>query len=98
MTFISDDEILVADKDNQRIQQFNVQTGNFVNSFGRWGTGYGEFKYPVSVRMNGRGHVIVVDFGNNRVQVLTKDGVHVMKFGDIRPVKLNGPVDCMHLL
>ena len=96
VTFISDDEILVADKDNQRIQQFNVHSGNFVNVFGRFGTGYGEFKYPVSVRMNGREHVIVVDFGNNRVQVLTKDGVHVMKFGDIGPVKLNGPVDCIY--
>ena len=96
VTFISDDEILVADKDNQRIQQFNVHSGTLVNVFGQLGTGYGEFKCPVSVRMNGRGHVIVVDYGNNCVRVLTKDGVHVMRFGDTGPVKLDCPVDCIY--
>ena len=44
ITFLNDDEILVADDGNHPIQQFNVQTGNFVKSFGRKGTGDGEFK------------------------------------------------------
>ena len=39
ITYLNDDEILVADELNHRIQQFNVQTGNFVKSFGKKGTG-----------------------------------------------------------
>ena len=36
VTFINDDEILVAEQFNHRVQQLNVQSAqNFVNSFGR---------------------------------------------------------------
>ena len=38
VTYLNDDNILVADQLNHRIQQFNVQTGNFVKSFGKKGT------------------------------------------------------------
>ena len=38
VTFLNDDELLVIDDNNDRIQQFNVQTGNFVKSFGKEGT------------------------------------------------------------
>ena len=38
--YLNDDNILVADEVNHRIQQFNVQTGNFVKSFGKKGTGW----------------------------------------------------------
>lgn len=46
ITFINDDEILVGDElnDYHCIQQFNIKTGNFVKSFGKKGTGAGEFK------------------------------------------------------
>ncbi|KAL9955954.1 hypothetical protein ACROYT_G037361 [Oculina patagonica] len=42
ITYLNDDEILVADELNNCIQQFNVQTGNFVKSFGKHGAGEGE--------------------------------------------------------
>ena len=35
VAFLNGDEILVADECNHRIQQLNVQTGNFVKSFGK---------------------------------------------------------------
>ena len=35
VTYLNDDNILVADQLNHRIQQFNVQTGNSVKSFGK---------------------------------------------------------------
>ena len=35
VTFFNDDEILVADECNHRIQQWNVQTGNFMKNFGK---------------------------------------------------------------
>ena len=37
VTYLNDDNILVADQLNHRIQQFNVQTGNFVKALERKG-------------------------------------------------------------
>jgi len=84
----------VADELNHRIQQFNVQSGKFVKSFGKEGTGDGEFMNPSSVCMDDKGHVVVTEFGNNRIQVLTKDGVPVFKFGDRKPT-LDHPFGCV---
>ena len=96
LTYLNDDEILVADELNHRIHQFNVQTGNFVKSFGKRGTGEGELKNPVSVCMDGEGHVIVADCLNNRIQFLTKDDKPVLKFGDSGSEKLNRPTGCIY--
>ena len=74
VTYLNDDNILVADQLNHRIQQFNVQTGNSVKSFGKKGTKDGEFHDPVSVCVDEEGRVIVADFYNNRIQVLSQDG------------------------
>lgn len=51
-----------------------------MNSFGRYGAGYGEFKNPASVCTDGEAQIIVVDFNNYRVQVLTRDGVTTLEF------------------
>ncbi|XP_078346145.1 E3 ubiquitin-protein ligase TRIM45-like [Oculina patagonica] len=96
VTYLNNDEILVADDCNHRIQQFNVQAGNFVKSFGKQGTGEGEFQNPESVCMDGEGHVVVADYNNNRIQVLTKDGEPVFEFGDSGTGKLNLPTGCIY--
>ena len=94
--FINDDEILVADQLNHRVQQFNVHSAqNFVHSFGRQGTGDGNFKNPVGVCMDDEGRIIVADYNNHRVQVLLRDGVTMLKFGDSGPEKLNRPMSCV---
>ena len=73
VTSINDDEILVADQLNHRVQQFNVQSAhNFVNSFGQEGTGDGNFKNPASVCVDDEGRIIVSEYINSRVQVLTR--------------------------
>ena len=96
VTFINDDEILVAEQENNRVQQFNLHSEqNFVNSFGRYGNGDGNFKNPVSVCMDDERRIIVSDFNNHRVQVLTRDGAPMFKFGDGGPKKLNNPVGCV---
>ena len=66
-----------------------------VKTFGKQGTGEGEFHNPVSVCMDGEGRVVVADFYNNRIQVLTKDGEPLFKFGDSGPEKLNRPTGCI---
>ena len=96
VTFINDDEILVADELNHRVQQFNVHSAqNFVNSFGRNGNGDGNFHYPTTVCMDDERRIIVCDFKNHRVQVLTRDGAPMSIFGDSGPEKLNNPVGCV---
>ena len=95
VTFVNEDEILVIDVSNHRIQQFNVHSGNFINSFGRFGYECGQFNTPRSVCMDCKGHIIVTDF-SHRVQVLTKDGVPILKFGDSGPEKLHFPVGCAY--
>ena len=96
MTFLNDDQLLVVDDFNGRIQQFNVQTGNFVKSFGKEGTGDGEFKRPEGIFIDNEGRVIVTDYGNDRIQVLDKDGKLMVKFGDDDPGKLNQPSGCIY--
>ena len=96
ITYLNDDNILVVDQLNHRIQQFNVQTGNYVKRFGKKGTRDGEFENPVSVCVDEEGRVIVADFYNNRIQVLSQDGEPLFKFGDSGPEILNNPTACIY--
>ena len=96
VTYLNDDNILVADQLNHRIQQFNVQTGNFVKSFGKIGTRNGEFRNPVSVCVDDKERVIVADCFNHRVQVLSQDGEPLLKFGDSGLENLNHPLGCIY--
>ena len=96
LRFVNDDELLVVDDRNGRIQQFNVQTGNFLKSFRKRGTGDGEFTGPEGIFINDEGHVIVTDCSDKRIQVLDKDGKFMYKIGDNGPGKLNLPSGCIH--
>ena len=92
--FINDDEVLVVDSENHRLQQFNVKTGNSVKSFGKQGTGAGEFNFPTGVCMNDSGNIVVTDLCNERVQVLTEDGEHVLTIGENG--ELDRPIECVY--
>ena len=65
-------------------------------SFGKEGTKNGEFQHPLSVCVDDRGRVIVADCRNNRVQVLSQDGVLLFQFGESGPEKLNKPSQCTY--
>ena len=94
VTFVTDDEILVADMLNQRIRLFNVHTGDDVKDFGEMGAAEGEIQNPVGVFGGGEGRVVVADGFNNRMQVFTKDGEPVLSFGESGSGKLNCPTGC----
>ena len=96
VTYLNADNILVADQCNNRIQQFNVQTGNPVKSFGKRGTKDGEFQNPLSVCVDEKGRVIVADCKNNRIQVLSQDGEPLFQFGNNGPAKLSKPKSCIY--
>ena len=95
VTYLNDDHILVADVGNNRIQQFNVHTGNFVKAFGKYGTGEGELSDPEDVCMDCEGRVVIADWGNNRIQFFTEDGEPVFTFGDSGSEKLVRPTGCI---
>ena len=96
VTYLNDDNILVAEELNHRIQQFNAQTGDFVKSFGKRGTRDGAFMNPISVCVDDEGCVIVADCCNHRVQVLSRDGEPLFKFGDSGAEKLDRPFACIY--
>ena len=60
-----------------------------MKSFGREGSGDGEFVSPVGVCITGDGRFIVVtEFANSRIQVFTMDG-------DNGPERLDHPTSCV---
>ncbi len=79
-------DLYVADKGNNRIQEFGPG-GLFIRMWGRnggdgsKGMGNGEFNTPYSVAVDRNGRVYVADTFNNRVQSFTPDGVFLSRFG-----------------
>ena len=95
VSFLNDNEILIADQLNHRIQQINIKTGNVVKSFGRRGVGKGEFKNPVDVSLNDEGRIVVTECGNHRIYVSSKEGEAISIFGDSGSEKLKRPTSCI---
>jgi DNA-binding beta-propeller fold protein YncE len=74
VAFGKNGEVYVSDGyGNSRIVQFD-RDGNFLRSWGKFGTGPGEFNLPHSVAVDGQGHVYVGDRENQRIQVFDSDG------------------------
>ena len=93
--YLNDNEILVSDQGNHRIQQVNVQTGNVVKSFGKYGAAKGEFSSPIDVRLDEQHRIVVTEYDNQRIQVITQEGETIIMFGDSGPEKLNYPSNCI---
>lgn len=68
VTFDDEDNILVCDYHNHRVQIFTTD-GVFVSSFGQFGDEEGNFRNPCGITVTNDGNVIVVDSGNNRIQI-----------------------------
>ncbi len=70
-------DIFIADghggNDNERIMKFS-KDGKFIKSWGKKGSGPGEFDTPHSMAMDSRGRLFVADRGNNRIQIFDQDG------------------------
>ncbi len=65
--FVSDGHV------NSRIVKFTAD-GKFVKTWGRKGTGPGEFNLPHSVVFDSRGRLLVADRSNKRIQLFDQDG------------------------
>lgn len=58
---------------NARILKFD-RTGRLLATWGRKGTGPGEFDQPHALAMDSRGRLFVGDRSNNRIQIFSTDG------------------------
>jgi len=71
--------VYVADSGNNRIEVFDTK-GKHKVSWGRRGTGPGEFAEPVGIAVDEKGFVYVVDSANNRIQKLDSKGDFVVSW------------------
>ena len=91
ISFLNDNEVLIVDLGNCRIQRVNIQTGTVVKSFGKEGRQKGEFGGPVDVTVDDDERIVVTEWGNNRIQVMSKEGESIFTFGDKSSEKLRHP-------
>src|SRR5271155_3787799 len=75
-TYISDGYI------NSRVAKYDVD-GNWVKSWGEFGTGPGQFRVLHSIQADAEGRLYVADRGNGRIQVFDGDGnlIRIMQIG-----------------
>ena len=66
-----------------------------MKTFGKRGAGKGDFDMPYDVRLDDEGRIVVAEFNNHRIQVISKKGETQFIFGDSGPEKLNHPVGCV---
>ena len=82
--FSPDDELLfVADMSAHCVRVIRFADGTDVRRIGSNGNGLAQFSNPRDVRVSGA-HLLVADYGNHRVQILTLDGEHVRTIGGKR--------------
>jgi len=62
-----------SDTANARILKFD-KTGKLIATWGKKGTGTGEFDQPHALAMDSQGRLFVGDRGNNRIQILDQSG------------------------
>ena len=71
MTYLNDDEILIVDTNNDRIQQTSIQTGTVVKTLGQEGIGKGDFDIPGDVCLDEERRIVVTGFRNSGRQVMS---------------------------
>ena len=76
----SQDQIIIADAGNNRIQICDHQ-GN-CEVFGSGGTFAGKFRNPHGVAVDSQDRIYTVETGNNRVQIFDSTGNWIRMFGD----------------
>ena len=69
--------------EHHRIRVFDPRSAAHLFDIGKRGTGPGEFNLPRDLAIGKEGRLYVVDGGNFRIQVLTRDGVFIKSFGAV---------------
>lgn len=82
-------DIFIADgHTNARVMKFS-KDGRFITSWGKKGTGPGEFDTPHAIAMDSAGRVFVGDRANNRIQIFDQNGKYLTEWKHLgRPTGL----------
>ncbi|CAH1264011.1 TRIM3 [Branchiostoma lanceolatum] len=84
-----EDNIIVADKENDRVQVF-YKNLNFQHKFGQKGRQPQDMSWPTGVSVDSRGNIVLANLGGEKLQVFWADGTwlsNISSDGD----KLNMP-------
>jgi len=73
IAFAPDGGFWVLDSGNFRVQRFDKDR-TFVSSWGRYGSGDGEFVNPLDISVDQAGSIFVADDARHVIQVFTSDG------------------------
>jgi sugar lactone lactonase YvrE len=74
------DTLAVVDSQTHCVFVFNLN-GKFRFQFGKRGNGDGEFNFPTHISNDGRGHWLVTDSLNCRVETFDLSGKYISQFG-----------------
>jgi len=69
--------MVVSNLVTHQLTVYRTEDGSHVRSFGGYGEGPAEFSGPRNLCMTAHDTVLVVDFGNERIQEVTLEGIHV---------------------
>ena len=76
----SNNKVYVVDYGNHRVQVLNSDL-TFSSTFGKKGSGKGQFDHPRGIACDSTGKVYVADTDNYRIQVFTAEGKFLRMFG-----------------
>lgn len=65
--------VCVSDGPTHQVKVY--QNGVRIRTFGSYGGGDGQFSFPSGICFNGRGDLLVVDQGNDRIEIFSGEGV-----------------------
>ncbi|MBC8413346.1 MAG: SMP-30/gluconolactonase/LRE family protein [Nitrospira sp.] len=74
-------ELLVIDTANSEILRFSLTDHTFLGKISRPGNDIGQLHYPTNIIVNSKGHIIVSDSLNFRVQTFDAQGKYMHSFG-----------------
>ena len=81
IAFDADDNLLVVDSLNHRVQKVRKEDGAFISKFGSHGSGEGQLDSPWGITVDNDDHIYVADHRNDRVQKFSPDGRYEATFG-----------------
>ena len=64
--------VYVTEKGNHRVQKFTT-SGDFVSTFGSYGSGDGQLNSPLGICIDPDGKIYVSEYNNNRISVFNSD-------------------------
>jgi sugar lactone lactonase YvrE len=78
---IDEERLYVVDTHGHKIFAFSKKGGSFLFSFGKNGTGNGEFNYPTNIFAGKDKFLYITDSMNFRVQIFDSNGNFISTFG-----------------